>query len=104
MTPTPHIHLDIGPDAPPLAAQARGQGLALPSALTSEAADWNPLDDEFEGILDGSWAVIRTADGWEIESQHCQSTYPLESTDMEAAKIEGAELARRIETRFLPNA
>lgn len=68
------------------------------------SAGWNPLDDEFEEILDGAWAVIRTADGWKIESQHSQSTYPLNSTDMESAKIEGAKLAREIENRFQPNA
>jgi hypothetical protein len=63
----------------------------------------NPLDDEFEEILGGAWAVIRTSDGWEIENQHSMSTFPLTSTDMDSARIEGAKLARKIETRFRPN-
>lgn len=37
-----------------------------PLAETPCSSVWNPLDDEFEKILGGSWAVIRTADGWEI--------------------------------------
>ena len=62
---------------------------------------WDNLDDEFEEIADGRWAVIHTADGWEIESQHSGITFKLESTDMESAKIEGEKLARQIENRFL---
>jgi hypothetical protein len=61
-------------------------------------------EDEFEEILGGSWAVIRTEDGWEIESQHSQTTLPLKSTDMESAKIEGRKIARQFEKRYLPNA
>jgi len=76
------------PDVPPPSAGSSG---------------WNPLDDEFEEILGGSWAVIRTADGWEIECQHSQTTLPLKSTDMESAKIEGRKLAMEFERRYLTN-
>jgi hypothetical protein len=74
------------------------------SAATGSQGTGNPLDDDFEEILGGAWAVIRTAPGWELENQHSMSTFPLTSTDMDSARIEGAKLARKIETRFLPNA
>ena len=74
---------------------------ALPP--TTGSSVWDPLDDEFEEILGGSWAVIRTADGWEIECQHSQTTLPLKSTDMESAKIEGRKLARKFERRHQTN-
>jgi len=71
------------------------------SALTAPAGyAWDTANDEFEEILDGRWAVIRTADGWEIESQSCASCFALESTDMESAKIEGKKMALEIEGRF----
>jgi hypothetical protein len=81
----------------PLRNKAAKSGSSLPPV-------WNPLDDEFEEILGGSWAVIRTADGWEIECQHSQTTLPLKSTEMGSAKIEGRKLARQFEQRYLPNA
>ncbi len=96
------IHLQT---TPPLVGEPRQPetSRALELDASTGSAGWNPLDDEFEEILDGAWAVIRTDDGWEIKSQHSQSTYPLKSTDMESAKIEGAKLAREIENRFQPN-
>lgn len=47
--------------------------------------------------------MIRTADGWEIECQHSQTTLPLKSTDMESAKIKGRKLARQFENRYQTN-
>ena len=81
--------------------QGTSGGMEFTPSAGSSA--WNPLDDEIEEILGGSWAVIRTADGWEIECQHSQTTLPLKSTDMESAKIEGRKLARKFENRYQTN-
>jgi len=63
----------------------RGEGTPFPPTPDSE--DWNPINDESEQILGGRWIVIHTSDGYEIESQHSQSTHPLKSTDIESTDV-----------------
>ena len=93
-------NFQLTPETSNPANQKAGAG----SSPSSGSSVWNPLDDEFEEILGGSWAVIRTSDGWQIECQHSATTLPLKSTDMESAKIEGRKLARQFENRYQTNA